>query len=164
MQRLAVARAERAEAPERLLAVKEKIGQAQARLEGCQRLRDGFLQSLGEFEDGVAEEMLVVAASRFRREQDRKTEQRLQTENTAAAIERQLDQLVAASGWSHPVQVLERPRAEFSALLRACRLRMQAAEGEELAQLEGVEAKLEEAVRLAASARRRRQEMRRRAS
>ncbi len=57
------------------------------------------------------------------------------------------------------MQVLDKPRAEFSALLRACRLRLFSAEGESQERLQAVQKKLERAIRIAEAARRRRAAM-----
>lgn len=77
-------------------------------------------------------------------------------------VESQLNQLVAARSvaWAHPSQVLSRPRAAYSALLRACRMRAKAVELEEepyRMRLEEVQKKLERAVRIETAARRRRE-------
>jgi hypothetical protein len=74
----------------------------------------------------------------------------------AAMVEIQLDQLIAAGDWSHPVQVLERPRSDPRDLLAASRRRLRAARGEERARLVTVRQRLERAVRIAEAARRRR--------
>lgn len=84
-------------------------------------------------------------------------------QSAATHVELQLDQLIEANpkSWAHPIQVLERPRADFESLLRACKLRLLSAQGPRRERLEGVHTKLETSVRIATSARRRRQEMER---
>ena len=81
-------------------------------------------------------------------------------------VERQLDRLISAepTGWSHPSQVLFRPRVPYESLLRACTARSEILTEEESSyrgRLEGVRGKLALAVRIEASARRRRKEMER---
>ncbi|MEE8526499.1 MAG: hypothetical protein V3T72_21400 [Thermoanaerobaculia bacterium] len=78
-------------------------------------------------------------------------------------VELQLDLLVAADvdNWEHPTQVLERPRPDFEKLLAACAVRRKSAGGAEGDHLARVEAKVERAVRIAESARQRRERMRR---
>ncbi len=82
----------------------------------------------------------------------------------AVRVELQLDRLVATDidAWEHPTQALERPLADFEQLLAACAGRRQRARGARRRHLEQIEAKLERAVRIAATARRRRERMRRR--
>jgi len=84
-------------------------------------------------------------------------------QSAATLVELQLDQLVEAKpeDWSHPIQVLERPRAELPVMLRACRLRMLSARGDRRDRLLGVRDKLERAVRIAKSAEKRRAEFER---
>lgn len=84
-------------------------------------------------------------------------------QSAATHVELQLDQLIETEpdNWAHPIQVLERPRADFEALLRACKLRLLNAHGARRERLEGVLKKLETSVRIAISARRRRREMER---
>lgn len=80
-----------------------------------------------------------------------------------AWVELQLDQLINADAdsWNHPTQILERPRSEFDLLLASCVARRQSAQGtEDDDRLAGVEAKLERAVKIAESARLRRERMR----
>ena len=76
--------------------------------------------------------------------------------------ELQLDRLLAElpDSWSHPVQVLDRPRAPYQALLEACdqRLDTPAETSEEI--LKSVRDKLARAVRIAATAQRRREQQR----
>ena len=71
-------------------------------------------------------------------------------------VEIQLDQLIAAEEWSHPVQVLERPRSDLRDLLAASRRRLRGLRGQEKARLVVVRQRLERAVRIAETARRRR--------
>ena len=75
-----------------------------------------------------------------------------------AEMEHGLDQLIATdpARWSHPTQVLPRPCPEFHRLLAACLLRLEDASGEARRQLEEIREKLERAVRIEESARRRR--------
>lgn len=72
----------------------------------------------------------------------------------------QLDLLLAEdpAAWSHPVQVLERPRAPYDALLKACeqRLTEPLAEESTTERLDSVRQKLARAVRIATTAKRRR--------
>lgn len=84
-------------------------------------------------------------------------------QSAATLVELQLDQLIEAKSedWSHPIQILERPRAELPAMLRACRLRMLSAQGERRKRLDEVRDKLERAVRIANSAERRRADVER---
>jgi len=77
----------------------------------------------------------------------------------ATMVEIHLDQLIEAEGWSHPVQVLERPRSDFRALLAACRQRLREARGGEHNRLSEVRQRLERAVRIAESARDRRRRL-----
>ena len=76
----------------------------------------------------------------------------------AAEVSFQLGLLVDAKGehWQHPTQILDRPRANFESLLRACIERRQRARGKKRRHLMEVEEKLERATRIAESARRRR--------
>jgi hypothetical protein len=78
-------------------------------------------------------------------------------------VELQLDLLIAADvdAWEHPTQVLERPRPDFGKMLASCGIRRQSAGGAEADHLAKVEAKLERAVKIAESARQRRERMRR---
>jgi hypothetical protein len=75
---------------------------------------------------------------------------------SAAMVEIQLDQLVTIDEWSHPVQVLDRPRSDLRDLLAASRRRLRTSRGEEKARLITVRQRLERAVRIAEAARRRR--------
>lgn len=160
--RIASARARRAKDPAPILVVMKKLESAHARLLRCARRRDAFLASLAEFEEEIAESLFNEALFRFRRRrQELKAAQQTQRQKTAEQVEQQLDQLVAANRWAHPVQVLERPRADLAALLRACHLRRIGAEGEGRRLLEVVEEKLERAVRIAEAARQRRKKVRR---
>lgn len=77
----------------------------------------------------------------------------------ATMVEIHLDQLIEAEEWSHPVQVLERPRSDFRALLAACRRRLREARGRERSRLADVRRRLERTVRIAESARNRRRRM-----
>ncbi len=83
----------------------------------------------------------------------------------AAVLQRelQLDFLlqVDAGSWTHPVQVLPKPRSSNEDLLEACRQRRRKAEGEARDRLAGVEAKLLRAKQIDDRARRRRLEQRR---
>ncbi len=76
----------------------------------------------------------------------------------------QLDVLLSldADSWTHPIQVLPKPRCANIELLQACRLRRRNAEGDdtdsdEAARLASVEAKLVKAVVIDERARRRRE-------
>ncbi len=82
----------------------------------------------------------------------------------AVRVELQLDRLVATDvdAWEYPSQALERPLADFELLLAACTERRRETRGARRRHLEQIEAKLERAVRIAASARERRQRMRQR--
>ena len=82
----------------------------------------------------------------------------------AVRVELQLDRLVATDidAWEYPTQALEQPLADFEQLLAACAGRRKRARGARRRHLEQIEAKLERAVRIAATARRRRERMRRR--
>jgi hypothetical protein len=82
-------------------------------------------------------------------------------QSVATQVELQLDQLEAArpEDWSHPVQILDRPRADLEAMLRACRLRLLSASDSQRQRLLSVSEKLQRAVRIASSAEQRRQEM-----
>jgi hypothetical protein len=82
-------------------------------------------------------------------------------QSAATQVELQLDQLETArpEDWSHPVQILDRPRADLEAMLRACRLRLLSASDSRRERLLSVSDKLERAVRIATSAEQRRQEM-----
>jgi hypothetical protein len=84
-------------------------------------------------------------------------------QSAATLVELQLDQLLEAhpEDWSHPIQVLERPRAGLPSMLRACRLRMLSAQGNRRKRLLEVRDKLERAVRIARSAEKRRAEFKR---
>ncbi len=75
-----------------------------------------------------------------------------------AAVEAGLDLLVEAdaSRWAHPVQVLSRPRPELGALLAGCVRRLEGAGDKVRERLESVRGKLERAVRIEDTARRRR--------
>ena len=75
---------------------------------------------------------------------------------SAAMVEIQLDQLVAIAEWSHPVQVLDRPRSDLRDLLAASRRRLRASRGKEKARLVVVRQRLERAMRIAEAARKRR--------
>lgn len=77
----------------------------------------------------------------------------------ATMVEIHLDQLIETEGWSHPVQVLERPRSDFRDLLAACRRRIREAHGRERSRLSEVRRCLERAVRIADSARVRRRRL-----
>ena len=83
-------------------------------------------------------------------------------QSSATQVELQLDQLEAArpEDWSHPVQILDRPRANLEAMLRACRLRLLSSSDHRKQRLLSVSDKLERAVRIASSAEQRRREMR----
>lgn len=72
-------------------------------------------------------------------------------------LELQLDRLVESESWEHPIQVLERPRPSLEDLIRVCdeRIERSAAEGAR-ARLVVVREKIERALRIADSARRRR--------
>jgi hypothetical protein len=82
-------------------------------------------------------------------------------ERFSLEVESQLNRLVAAPvAWTHPSQVLPRPRIAYSDLLMACRMLATRVESEEEAyrtRLEEVQEKLERAVRIETSARRRRE-------
>ena len=80
----------------------------------------------------------------------------------AVQVELQLDRLIAADidAWEYPTQALDRPLPDFERMLAALILRRQRARGAKREHLERVEAKLERAVRISESARRRRQRMR----
>lgn len=90
---------------------------------------------------------------------------------SAVHAELQLDRLITAGHpWSHPIQVLPRPRAEYAELVAACRRRLArakdpptwieipgaTAEGVEL--LRDIEAKVARAVEIEEAAQRRRDE------
>jgi hypothetical protein len=81
----------------------------------------------------------------------------------AVHVELQLDLLIAADidGWQHPTQALEPPRADFAKMLVSCGIRRHSATGAEDDHLAEVEAKLDRAVRIAESARKRRERMER---
>lgn len=67
----------------------------------------------------------------------------MQTEFCEPAMaELQLDDLLVASDWNHPVTILGRSRATTGALLTACRRRLGRAEGEYVETLEDIEGKL----------------------
>jgi hypothetical protein len=78
----------------------------------------------------------------------------------ATMVEIHLDLLIETEGWSHPVQVLERPRSGFRDLLAACRRRLREARGGKHQRLSEVRRLLERAVRIAESARVRRRRLR----
>ena len=82
----------------------------------------------------------------------------------AVRVELQLDRLAATDidAWEYPSQALERPLADFEQLLAACTERRKQTRGVRRRHLEQVAAKLERAVRIAASARERRQRIRKR--
>lgn len=82
----------------------------------------------------------------------------------AVRVELQLDRLIAADidAWEYPTQALDRPLPDLERLLAGCALRRRRARGARRRHLERVEAKLERAVRIAESARRRRERMRQR--
>ena len=84
-------------------------------------------------------------------------------ESAATQVELQLDILLDApsDSWSHPIQILDRPRADFPTMLRACKLRLMSAQGLRRERLQEVQEKLERAVRIAQSAELRRLEMQR---
>jgi hypothetical protein len=71
----------------------------------------------------------------------------------------QLDILIdlEPESWTHPIQVLPKPRCTHRELLDACRQRQRTATEEEQALLEGIEAKLIKAVRIDERARLRRE-------
>lgn len=77
--------------------------------------------------------------------------------------ELQLDSLLEfdPESWSHPIQILSKPRSRYPDLLAACRRRMTTAEGDMQDRLRGVEEKLQRAAQLDDRARRRRLEKRR---
>lgn len=84
---------------------------------------------------------------------------------TATMVEIHLDQLIEVEEWSHPVQVLPRPRSDFRALLAACRRRLRGVRGKkQRARLTVVRRRLERTVRIAESARTRRRRIRERSS
>lgn len=69
-----------------------------------------------------------------------------------------LSHLIAAGEeWSHPTQILGRPCVDFNLLHTACLERIEAAVGHRRRRLEGVRDKLERAVRLEVTAKRRRE-------
>lgn len=74
----------------------------------------------------------------------------------------QLDILVdlEPESWTHPIQVLPKPRCANRELLTACRQRQRTAAEDEQALLEGIEAKLVRAVQIDERARRRREAQR----
>lgn len=76
--------------------------------------------------------------------------------------ELQLDRLLAElpDSWSHPVQVLDRPRAPYQALLDACDQRSEGPSETSEDVLASVREKLARAVRIAATAQRRREQQR----
>jgi hypothetical protein len=63
------AHAARAEDPAKILAVKEKIERALARIQTCYKQLDTFLESLNGLESGVAGDLLREAVFRFQRSQ-----------------------------------------------------------------------------------------------
>lgn len=88
---------------------------------------------------------------------------RLATEGSKVLIELHLDELLDAPTWSHPSQVLARPRPPLEALLEACVARLQQAEGDARQQLLEVREKLERSFRIDETARRRRRNRKARA-
>ncbi len=76
---------------------------------------------------------------------------------TKTLLELQLDRLVETDSWEHPIQVLERPRPSLADLLRVCDERIERSEAEgKRARLIVVREKIDRALRIADSARRRR--------
>ncbi len=75
----------------------------------------------------------------------------------AASVELQLDRLIAAvDPWQHPTQILGRLRVAPQLLLDACIARRRRSHGSQQADLEEVEAKLDRAVQIAVSVKKRR--------
>lgn len=82
---------------------------------------------------------------------------RLDATGSEILIELHLDELLMAEDWSHPSQVLVRPRPPWSLLLDACSARLEANDDASAAmRLRPVQEKLERAIRIEEKARRRR--------
>lgn len=139
-----------------------KLEEPQEPLVRSIQLAEAFLESLESLATPVAYGQFRELASRFYQSHRRQIRNEAK-EQAGAQAEQQLDQLLKAMGWSHPVQVLERPRADLAVLLKAGRLRLPTVQGVERQHLQEALAKLERALRIENSARRRRQEARRRA-
>ena len=79
-------------------------------------------------------------------------------QDAVAALDRSLAKLVAAdpASWRWPTQILRRPCPQFRWLLDSCVDRLKSASGASRRRLQGVREKLERAVRIEESARRRR--------
>lgn len=78
---------------------------------------------------------------------------------TRADLERAVDQLVDATGWEHPSQVLERPRPGYRTLLALCEVRLEDPEAPGRSRLAEVCDKLARTVRIADEAKERRRKM-----
>ena len=79
-----------------------------------------------------------------------------------AFAELAVDELLRSSTWEHPTQILDRPRPELEALLRACQARRKRARGQRRAEIDEAIFKVDRAVRIESSARKRRQRLHRR--
>lgn len=74
-------------------------------------------------------------------------------------VEQDLDQLLEAAAWSHPVQVLSQPCSDFEELLESCELKL--SQGQPHRALSSTREKLQRAVDLNRTAAARRAAMRR---
>ncbi len=84
----------------------------------------------------------------------------LRAVDPAIGTEAALTDLVQATGWEHPAQVLSSPRPDSRAILEVCDARLEALAGASRRRLAEVRRKLERTVRFEEEARRRREQNR----